>query len=114
MPLIVSCFTSLRRRILPIISTHSTPVTPASAFRSDKVRGGQFWTPATPRTWSELHACPHSGTGLIDVALIEPGNLWQNGLGENVTGKFRDECLSLEWLRNRTDAKIVIEGWRCH
>ena len=29
-------------------------------------------------------------------------------------GKFRDECLSMEWFRNRTDAKIVIETWRRH
>lgn len=29
-------------------------------------------------------------------------------------GKFRDDSLSLEWFRNRTDAKIVIESWRRH
>jgi hypothetical protein len=27
-------------------------------------------------------------------------------------GKFRDECLSMEWFRNRVDAKIVIEQFR--
>jgi transposase InsO family protein len=35
-----------------------------------------------------------------------PGKPWQNGLGESFNGKFRDECLSVEWFRNRTDAKI--------
>jgi hypothetical protein len=25
---------------------------------------------------------------------------------------FRDECLSMEWFRNRVDARIVIENWR--
>ena len=29
-------------------------------------------------------------------------------------GKFRNECLSLEWFRNRTEAKIGIEHWRRH
>ena len=27
---------------------------------------------------------------------------------------FRDECLSLKWFRNRTEAKVVIEQWRRH
>ena|SRR5688572_23615834 len=50
----------------------------------------------------------------VETALIEPGKPWQNGLGESFNGKFRDECLSMEWFRNRTDAKIVIEAWRRH
>lgn len=29
-------------------------------------------------------------------------------------GKFRDECLSLEWFRSRTEAKVLIEAWRKH
>ena len=29
-------------------------------------------------------------------------------------GKFRNECLSLEWFRNRTEAWIGIEHWRRH
>ena len=50
----------------------------------------------------------------IDTALIEPGKPWQNGADESFNGKFRDECLSLEWFRNRTEAKVVIENWRQH
>jgi putative transposase len=38
----------------------------------------------------------------------------RNGLGETFNGKFCDECLGLEWFRNRTAAKIVIESWRRH
>lgn len=53
-------------------------------------------------------------TADIETALIEPGKPWQNGLGDSFNGKFRDECLSMEWFRNRTDAKIVIEAWRRH
>ena len=48
----------------------------------------------------------------IDTALIEPGKPWQNANGESFNGKFRDECLSLEWFRSRAEAKVVIERWR--
>lgn len=50
----------------------------------------------------------------IDTALSDPGKPWQNGSDESFNGKFRDECLSLEWFRNRTEAKIIIESWRQH
>ena len=33
---------------------------------------------------------------------------------KSFNGKFRDECLSLEWFRSRTEAKVVIEKWRQH
>lgn len=48
----------------------------------------------------------------IDTAPIDPGKPWQNGSNESFNGKFRDECLSMEWFRNRIDAKIVIEQFR--
>ena len=48
----------------------------------------------------------------IDIAHIDPGKPWQNGTNESFNGKFRDECLSMEWFRNRIDAKIVIEQFR--
>ena len=48
----------------------------------------------------------------IDTAFIDPGKPWQNGADESFNGKLRDECLSMEWFRNRIDAKIVIEHWR--
>lgn len=50
----------------------------------------------------------------IETALIDPGKPWQNGATESFNGKFRDECLSLEWFRSRSEAKIVIETWRKH
>ena len=50
----------------------------------------------------------------IGTALIEPGKPWQNGVAESFNGKFRDECLSLEWFRSRAEAKVVIESWRQH
>jgi putative transposase len=50
----------------------------------------------------------------IGTALIDPGKPWQNGAAESFNGKFRDECLSLEWFRSRAEAKVVIETWRKH
>ena len=50
----------------------------------------------------------------IETALIDPGKPWQNGTNESFNRKFRDECLSMEWFRNRVDARIVIESWRRH
>jgi putative transposase len=50
----------------------------------------------------------------IETALIDPGKPWQNGATESFNGKFRDECLSLEWFRSRVEAKVVIEQWRRH
>ena len=48
------------------------------------------------------------------MALIDPGKPWQNGVTESFNGKFRDECLSLEWFRSRAEAKVIIEAWRQH
>lgn len=50
----------------------------------------------------------------IDTAHIDPGKPWQNGDNESFNGKFRDECLSLEWFRSREEARVVIETWRHH
>lgn len=50
----------------------------------------------------------------IESALIEPGKPWQNGTCESFNGKFRDECLSVEWFRSREEARVVIETWRRH
>lgn len=50
----------------------------------------------------------------LQLALIDPGKPWQNGTNESFNGKFRDECLSMEWFRNRMEARVVIEDWRGH
>jgi putative transposase len=72
-------------------------------LRSDY--GPEFVSPAILRWITE------SG---IDTALIDPGKPWQNGTDESFNGKFRDECLNLEWFRTRTEATVVIEQWRRH
>jgi putative transposase len=50
----------------------------------------------------------------IDTALIDPGKPWQNATDESFNGRLRDEYLSLQWFRNRIDAKVGIEQWRRH
>ena len=50
----------------------------------------------------------------IDTAYIAPGKPWQNGVDESFNGKFRDECLNMEWFRSRAEAVVVIETWRRH
>jgi putative transposase len=50
----------------------------------------------------------------VETAYIEGGKPWQNGVNESFNGKLRDECLSLEWFKNRAEARVVIEQWRRH
>ena len=82
-----------------LISTHGAP----KILRSDN--GPEFVSRALLR-WAANEN--------LDMALIDPGKPWQNGTAESFNGKFRDECLSMEWFRNRVEAKVVIEQWRQH
>ena len=82
-----------------LISVHGAP----RYLRSDN--GPEFVSNAVLR-W--LHKAG------IDTALIDPGKPWQNGSDESFNGKFRDECLSMEWFRTRAEAKVVIEQWWQH
>jgi putative transposase len=50
----------------------------------------------------------------IETAHIAPGKPWQNGTDESFNGRFRDECLNMEYFRTRAEAVAVIETWRCH
>ena len=50
----------------------------------------------------------------IDTAYSAPGKPWENGADESFNGRFRDECLNMEWFRNRVEAAAIIEGWRGH
>ena len=82
-----------------LVSLHGAP----RDLRSDN--GPEFIATALLR-W--LH------TAKIDTAFIDPGKPWQNGTDESFNGKFRNECLSIEWFRNRMEATIGIERWRRH
>ena len=49
----------------------------------------------------------------IKLANIEPGKPWQNGSSESFNGTFRKECLNAEIFGSLTEARVVIEQWRC-
>ena len=80
-----------------LVSVHGAP----KYLRSDN--GPEFVSRAVLR-WLN--------TANIETIAIDPGKPWQNGSNESFNGKFRDECLSMQWFKNRTDAKILIEDFR--
>lgn len=82
-----------------LVSVHGAP----RYLRSDN--GPEFVARAILR-WLQ--------TAQIETAFIDPGKPWQNGADESFNGKFRDQHLSLQWFRNRADAKVSIEEWRRH
>ena len=49
----------------------------------------------------------------ILLANIEPGKPWQNGSNESFNGTFRKECLNAEVFTSLTEARVMIEKWRC-
>ncbi|VFR40088.1 Mobile element protein [plant metagenome] len=81
------------------MSLHGSPL----FMRSDN--GPEFVSHAI------LEWIAHSG---IATVLNDPGKPWQNGTDESFNGKFRDECLSIEWFRSRREAAVLIEAWRVH
>jgi len=50
----------------------------------------------------------------IETALIDPVKPWQNATDESFNGRLRDEYLTLNWFRNRVEARVGIEQWRRH
>lgn len=90
-------------RVIEVLSQLMSVRGVPKILRSDN--GPEFVSKALLR-WATNHG--------LDMALIEPGKPWQNGVAESFNGKFRDECLSMEWFRSRAEAKVVIESWRRH
>ncbi len=95
---------SLRaRRVVDVlarlVSVHGAP----AYLRSDN--GPEFVSKALLRWVTDER---------IETAFIDPGKPWQNGMDESFNGRFREECLSLEWFRSRSEAAPLIEGWRRH
>jgi putative transposase len=80
-----------------LVSVHGAP----KYLRSDN--GPEFVSRAVLKWLNSAH---------IDTAHIDPGKPWQNGSNESFNGKFRDECLSMQWFKNRVDAKVMIEEFR--
>lgn len=86
-------------QLAQLISVHGVP----RYIRSDN--GGEFVSRVILKWLTENR---------INTAFIDPGKPWQNGLDESFNGKFRDECLNMEWFRSRSEAKVIIEAWRKH
>jgi putative transposase len=82
-----------------LVSVHGAP----RYIRSDN--GAEFVARAILRWLLEAQ---------IETALIDPGKPWQNATDESFNGRLRDEYLSLNWFRNRVDARVGIEQWRRH
>ena len=71
------------------------------ALRSDN---GPEFTSGHFEEW-----CGDRGIALIH---IQPGKPVQNGHVESFNGRFRDECLNMNWFINLSDARRKIEAWR--
>jgi putative transposase len=82
-----------------LVSVHGAP----RYLRSDN--GPEFVATAILR-WAQA--------ANIETAFIDPGKPWQNGTDESFNGKLRNECLTIEWFRNRLEAQVAIEQWRRH
>ena len=91
------------RRVIEVLSRLVSERGPPTTLRSDN--GPEFVSHAL-LAWIVSEG--------IRTGLIEPGKPWQNGTCESFNGKFRDECLSVEWFRSREEARAVIEQWRQH
>ena len=52
--------------------------------------------------------------GDLRLRFIEPGKPVQTAFVESFNGKFRDECLNLDWFRSLRHAREEIGRWRNH
>ncbi|WP_186181806.1 IS3 family transposase [Burkholderia gladioli] len=93
-------------RSAPVIEVLSQLVSPHGAPRYLSSNNGLEFVSRAILKWAAQNG--------MDMVLSDPGKPWQNGADESFNGKFRDECLSLEWFRTRTEATVVIEQWRRH
>jgi len=48
----------------------------------------------------------------IQLDFIQPGKPNQNAFVESFNGKFRDECLNMNWFYNLDEAKYIISKWK--
>ena len=91
--------TRVIEQLAKLVSLHGAP----RYLRSDN--GPEFVSTAVMRWLLETK---------IDAAHIAPGKPWQNGTDESFNGRFRDECLNMEWFRTRPEAVALIATWREH
>jgi len=56
----------------------------------------------------DVGVCQHG----VELDFIDPGRPMQNGHLESCNGTFRDECLTIHWLRSLADARRLSEDGR--
>ena len=71
------------------------------AIRTDN---GPEFTSKALLYWVQQHGIRHY--------FIEPGKPMQNGYIESFNGKFRDECLNMQWFTTLYEARCEIQQWR--
>lgn len=50
----------------------------------------------------------------VQLAFIRPGRPVENGFIESFNGRFRDECLNVNWFRSMTEARRKLADWKQH
>ena len=50
----------------------------------------------------------------MNMAYIEPGKPWQNGVNESFFDKLRDKCLSREEFAHLREARVLLKTYRKH
>jgi putative transposase len=48
----------------------------------------------------------------VKLNFIRPGKPIENAYAESFNGRFRDECLNMNWFMNLKHARDIIEDWR--
>jgi len=48
----------------------------------------------------------------VELCFIDPGKPTQNAYIESFNGRFREECLNLNWFTSLNEAQRIIEDWR--
>jgi putative transposase len=65
---------------------------------------GPEFTSKAIHTWADQRR--------IEIIHVNPGRPMENAFVESFQGKFRDECLNLQWFQALADARDKIERWR--
>jgi putative transposase len=68
------------------------------------VDNGPEFTSGAFLTWAQNNG--------VDIHFIDPGKPTQNAYIESFNGKFRDECLNMNYFTSLEDARRTIEAWR--
>ena len=93
---------SLQRLEVKAVET----ITRRAAVLPEVRRGGKVVDPASLLRHENRHDEHLTG--------LPRRNNPRRSVDESFNGTFRDEFLSLQWVRNRMDAKVGIEQWRQH